>query len=406
MAFLTRHFGVLPRQRETAFRMAFTGKSRFLESRGRMASVASVAIRIRGEYSSVRIGMTNGTRDRVGFMPCLPVISLVAFLAGKGCVFPFKREGGTPVRFGVKERRLETRRAVAHGTIHPTGRRRIKCPSVWIVMAVSTEIMFDLGPEIALLMARVAAQVRVFSDQAKPGEAMVEILSRAIRLPSPRTVTRIALFVELQNLECASMRIRVTAPAAVEGNSFEEKFSFRAARRSPVLNLNAIIATRVGALMTFFTWNLMMAPFERESRAGVVKSRSRPPGFGGMAFEAVVAKLFFVRIPVAEITLAAKSEKRLVEVFHLDLRAGSVIDLRFIVAASALLVAMPPFQSESGLLTMIEGSPVQWNEGKFSAAVFFVTDSAITAGALVSPRVKPCIRLHPSLDLIVAFQAF
>ena len=125
-----------------------------------------------------------------------------------------------------------------------------------------------------------------------------------------------------------------------------------------------------------------------------------------MAFEAVVTKLVLMRIVVAGCTFAAKSEKRPVEILHLDLQPVFNIDILPVVAVLALLFAVAALQREVGLLAMIEAFPVQRYEIKIRTAMFIMAVRAITLGALTSPGVKSGDRVHPAFDLIVAFQAF
>jgi hypothetical protein len=72
-------------------------------------------------------------------------------------------------------------------------------------------------------MAFIAAQVDVFSGQAKMCQIMIKVLSRTIILPAYGVVTCLAPFFELQFFKGTSMRTRVTAFATVKRKTFKKE---------------------------------------------------------------------------------------------------------------------------------------------------------------------------------------
>jgi hypothetical protein len=122
----------------------------------------------------------------------------------------------------VKERRLEIHRAVAGGTVGAC-RPKLKLSSVRIFMTVCTTRMSYRFFEVAIYMAFIAAQVDVFSGQAKMCQIMIKVLSRTIILPAYGVVTCLAPFFELQFFKGTSMRTRVTAFATVKRKTFKKE---------------------------------------------------------------------------------------------------------------------------------------------------------------------------------------
>ncbi len=129
--------------------------------------------------------------------------------------------------------------------------------------------------------------------------------------------------------------------------------------------------------MTFFASNLLMLPGELECRPRVVEFCSRFPGLRAMTAQAIGAELLLVRLLVTRNALAAQAQERLVEVFHLDLRAGCGSDLSGFVALLAALFTMFAFQREACLLAVIEALAVKRDQGKSRPAMFRVTASAV-----------------------------
>ena len=91
-----------------------------------------------------------------------------------------KRENAAGVGRAVKERRLETCRAMT-GRAIGAGCPRSKLPLMWIQVAVAAERMQDRARKITLLMALLAGQGRVLSDQPKARDAVIEAVGCALK---------------------------------------------------------------------------------------------------------------------------------------------------------------------------------------------------------------------------------
>ncbi len=101
-------------------------------------------------------------------------------------------------------------------------------------MAITTAFVRDRPAEVAFLVALLAGQGGMSSNQAKPRQAVIESRGGAVNLPAVSDVTAIALAADFHLLKCAVVLIRVTALAAAEVEPLEEKHLLRwaASRRS------------------------------------------------------------------------------------------------------------------------------------------------------------------------------
>jgi len=78
------------------------------------------------------------------------------------------------------------------------------------------------------------------------------------------------------------------------------------------------------------------------------------------------------------------------------------------MAGFTFLLAMPAFQNEACLGTMIETLPVQRDEREFGAAMFRMAARTIrpVGGTLAGTRVKARARFQSALDFNVTLEAF
>ncbi len=208
--------------------MAFAGKGSGLETRLGMTQAAIVLIRLGSKFAGVRFRMALGAERLARLIPGPAPLGLMTLRTGQWGMFSQERKSAAGMSLAIKQRRLKTRRVVTGGTIRAC-RARCKLSPVRIFMAVPAEFMRHLTPEVALLMAFPADRHCVLSNQAKLRDVVIEIPGRTIALPTAGIVTSLALTAELHFLECAVVRIRVTALTAAEGQPFEYKNLLRCA---------------------------------------------------------------------------------------------------------------------------------------------------------------------------------
>jgi len=126
-----------------------------------------------------------------------------------------------------------------------------------------------------------------------------------------------------------------------------------------------------------------------------------------MAARAIRSLLCPVHILVAGSALPAKAQKRMIEIFFLDLRArAGWYEFRY-VALLARKGLVFPFQGHARFSRMIKGLTVQPDQREFFAVVVRVTSRAVrlAAGTLVLSRVVAGVGLQPMLDLNMTLEA-
>jgi hypothetical protein len=219
---------------------------------------------------------------------------------------------------------------------------------------------------------------------------MIEGLARTIEFPAFRDVARLASAVELGFLKSAAMRVHVTVLATAEHESLEKS------RLSLGMRLMALPAG-----------DRLVLPGEGVVRAAVIEAGSGRPGILRMAACAVRSLLSFVHISVARKALAAKTEKRMVEILDLDVRAGGGRNKLAHVALLAGKGLMLPFQRHTSFGGVIEALTVQSHQGEFRAVMLRVTAHAVrlAGGTLVLAGMITGMSIQPVPDLNVTFEA-
>jgi hypothetical protein len=287
------------RQGKLRLRVAFDRKSGVLEARHGVTHVAPVVDGIPGELTAVRIGVARGALQARHLEARLAALRLMALAAEKGGVFTFQRKSGKPMGLAVEEWRIEAGRTVTGGTIRPRRPRR-ELPCVRILMAVAAAFVRNRPMEIVVLVAFVARQRCMSSDQGKPRHLVIEDRGDAVLLPSAGAVATFTFAPHLHVLESIMVRILMTVLAAAERQAFEEA-NFCNIRgpdfRAPGRNRGRL--TRRGAVVALFTGNLAVHASQWKWRTRMVEPRRRLPRDGDVAITAVSSQLILVRVAVA-----------------------------------------------------------------------------------------------------------
>ncbi len=287
-AFVAGYSHMPARQRESCLLVLGESHIRRLESRPRVALLASVAPWVTRKLALVRVLVAIRAERELhlvtSFFPCREV----AGFALNPCVRNNQWKGGSGVVGHAESRGMKSLDRVATLTASSFG-ALCKLATMWIgLVAVSALRVRNRPLEVAFQMAGEAGHVNVLPQERIAGLRVIELRFERRLFPCCGCMTRLAALLEL-----AFMRVCVAIGAV-------SKLDLRIAR-PPIAACN----------VTFFAGRLFVHAGERIARLRMIETRGHDlrllPVCRGVALRAARSEPALVRIQMASRALSRKA---------------------------------------------------------------------------------------------------